>query len=1293
MGACNLQILPRLSLEADSKTENWCHSLLLLEKLFNQTAYEMPFYNTMQRLLYDDDVVQRAMSLIKNTGRTSQIIQTLYDRWRSNKETISFSSWALEASGHDERAQFMELLKHFSNLETGQPDLTTTRNVFENLKHFSDSDGKVWFLKDFQPVQVMASQFTQRATLRGQDQHETVWTCNKCWFKNGIQKVNGLWRRLCDSHKCGLCGALHHGTVTARNTGPTLSTIEKKQEQEHNDLTPIKSSISTTQNTDDIIQKCAQNNLHYLSCSVSKADTLCRDLEGLAEMLLKHDQYCKLMDHGKDAQLVAKELDKYCDINSYKSAVLRNVAEFVPSKAKETLLQTLKQQLDQNTDKICDFGVYFGFKGKSGKFKRFLKKYGKVKPGHATTITRKVRTELQKISLENWMKETADSARNLRQHVVREHLHGATESKKEAIYHFFQSVVHATDDVALRNECLDHRKQFRVEDARQHSGRSFDDIHCDLCHHQTVEEIWNGLINPLKCSTVNDIKQLLVDQCFPKMNVDDDFAVEVQSLILDAVEECHIDGKRFLSLSSHFVESKVMDIFESAHKKVVEDLQSLFVFSDDEVQQLSAEQMIVKMGTIRDCDLKMFVISYFSDHRVDGEKFVDDNLHNFEFVRPHIAARRKEMAGIWKAVRNILETFNFQTLCPIEKRADIEENYYGHPQVHSVFKKYFMTQGELCPDHNSLVHFAKEQIPKFKKGVPGDLQKAMASYFSARDDDEERAEIEAFLSRKVIAENIRDCSYQDLITLFTFQADDSDNDDEEKAFHSRSDDGVFARFEREGGSNVHKMREIDDWKQRIIEWIGREKISGEKLSGIAIRNALVSSDVFDDKGNRVYKQWNEPCRVLMRICNGSAVSDILKAAEAQKEPACLVMKRIKFILKRFHAKTREVGDQGLYEDGMRHFVGNLPEYGLENLQNDIEHILNHKWKGRPCPEGRECIHSQRALRDRQKPQSQNIELKKKFFRTKSPADFVAISMLDRLHCIVHHDGDMIRGNKTNESELFRAFKKDAHSTNIRQTCPVYDSGNFVDYSSLKPLHQNLREEMLNNRLCSIPEHEFDEHLKLSKLALTSNSTSAIKNRRAWKGDPANDIQMNDGPRIEHVLCIKMYCNNTALCKEFCHSFRSIKGKQDGKSEITEQDVIQNHIDNFYWFGRYLACAIELFGDEATSKKYFYRGVTTPFSFNEFSAVYEIPLSTTYSLTAAHQFAEESGIILCLSPKYKNEINSSRYLDVGALGLSDFDQEKERLVTYFPFHLFLIFQTHFLDITFILFSLLGCQCSP
>ena len=1237
MGACNVQILPRLTEGVDAEMEKWNHSLLLLQKLFKQTVHEMLYYNSMERVIYNNEVIRKAMGLIDESGEVPDSVQRLFDHWKINQNGISFACWAIEASQHHESDELVDLLQNFLDLKTGRHDLTITMKIFQKLRHFCDLNGKLRFIKSTSDSEVTIGEPSRQ--IHGDDPDHLSWRCTSCWFQNGIQKVGGVWRRLCDFHECGLCGAPKSGTVMMRVNAAdsardvlssSISSIDEQKDQDEQagteDPTPFLPS------TDNIIEKCAQNVSQYLSCSAEEATELCPDIRQMAVMLLKHRRYCDIVDHGKDAELEADELVKYCDVRSYKSAVLMHVVPYLLALDRKRILKTLEQHLDQNTDKICEFGVFFGFKGQHRKFKNFLRKYGGVKPGHATNVFRKVRLEVARICLENWMKENAFLAQQCYDHILEKHLARSTEPYRDAIYDFFRSVVHHNDDEKLRNQCLDRRKLLRIDHEDKDCVRRFDDFHSELCHHQTVEEIWNGLINPLKKMDVQEIKQLLRQHYFketeaiPKLNdvkdevpevvtdkkkmydtgnveERDKFDDDTLSLLFAAIEKCKIDGKLFLSASSDVISKKVTKYFES-----VEDIQT----------------------------------------HLQSEK------------------RREDMMEMWSSAESALETFNFQKWCSVHKReGGIEENDYGYAQVHWLFKRHFVLEGVVCADPNSLVEFAKDHVPEFRDGIPGAFREAVTSYCNARDADERSSEVDALTLQTVYAEKVEECSPEELITLFTFEASNSE-DDEKKDSGTRLDDGVFRRFERIGGRNVLQMRQIDDWKQKIVEWIKREKINGKLLGRVAMVRALSSNDInvphrgADIQAQYTNKQLNHPCRILMRICKESPVSYILKAAEAQKLPRCLVMQRLQFILKRFHSKTFELGDNGFYEDGIRHFVGNLPEYGLEKLQNDIEHILSHKWKGRQCLEGRECIHSQRALRDRQQPQSQDIEQKKKFFRTKSPADFVAISMLDRLHCIMHHEGDMIRGDETNELELFQAFKKDAYSTNMRENYPVYDSGHFVDYSSLKPLHQNLKEEMLNNRLCQIKGHQFDEHLRLSQLALAANSKSSIKKRRAWKSDEANDIRINDEPRIEHVLCIKMYCNDTVLCKEFCNSYRSIKGQQDNESE----DVTQNHVDNFYWFGRYLSCAIELFGDEATTRKTFYRGLNKPFLFNHFSAVYEVPLSTTYVLSVAHQFATESGVILCLSPKYKNEINISRYLDVGAQGLSEFDNEKERLVKFY-----------------------------
>ena len=1245
VGACNLQILPRLTEDADGQMEKWNYSLLLLQKLFKQSALEMSFYNSMNQRIYKRDIIQRAITLVNGTRGIPPFVQSLYDHWRGHTKSVSFDSWANEASGHENFNLFLEFLGRFVNLKTGRHEVAAIRNTFRKLNNISDLNGKIRFLKKNTNCKVKVNEIFQRANK--QELNPLSWRCSKCWFKNGIQRVNGIWHRFCDFEKCGFCGSPKSETVvTICDADSALDSVENKADAEDVNV-PV---------ADGVIDKFAKQNLCYLSCSDDNGDALCPAIREMAEMLLKHSRYCKLVEQDQDAHLEAKELDEFCTAEFYKSAVLQHIDEHLQSSTRESVLQSLKQNLDDDTDKICDFGTLFGFKGKRSKFIKFLKKDQKIKGGHATTTFKRVRSDLQKISLENWMKTVTPKMEYLQEHIKRKHLDGATEKKREALYEYFQSVIHSEDDDVAKNKCLDHRNKVLGEEDMENGGRIFDDIHSDLCHHQTVEEMWNDLINPIKTLSVDGMQQLLTEHLFPGMELGND----VKSLFVDAIDEYKIDGDRFLSLSSDFVESKVMEFCKKAHDETIRKFRESFPIS--KVRLLSVEEMISLATKVQKSDFKQFITKYFWEKQVDGLRFAAKGLREFEFARPYWERREKQLAEMWRSTRRVLEMYNFRESCSVPKRADVnhEDNDYGYPQVHWVFKQYFVLEGEECPDQNSLIDIAGKQVAEFKKGVPGDFRKDVASYFEARNNDENKRDMISFVNREV--DTVQECSAQELITLFTFEANDSDGD-EKKELEARRDDGVFARFDNH--VMVHKMEHITGWKQKIVDWIQREKINGKMLSSRTIQEALLSHAMPPDKP-RLIKQLQSPCRTLIRLCQESAVSAILKAAEAQSLPSCLVMQRVRFILKRFHTKTRELGLRGFYEDGMRHFVGNLPGYGPVQLQNDTEHVLDHKWKGRPCLNGRECIHSQRALRDRQNAQSQDIERKKRLFRTKSSADFVTISMLDRLHCIVHHDGGMVRSQDKRRTPitLFQAFKQDAHSANLKETYSVYDSGNFVDYAALKPLHHNLKDEMMNNRLCPIQEHQFNEHVRLSQLALASNSTNSIKHRRAWKADESNDIQMNEGPRIEHVVCIKMYCNDDSLCKEFCNSFRSIKDHQGSESEITQQDITQNHIDNFYWFGRYLSCAIELFGDTATEKTLLYRGVSVPFLFNAFSTVYEVPLSTTRAKNVAQQFATESGIVLVLSPKYKNEINSSRYLDVGLLGLSDYDNEKERLVKCF-----------------------------
>jgi len=116
----------------------------------------------------------------------------------------------------------------------------------------------------------------------------------------------------------------------------------------------------------------------------------------------------------------------------------------------------------------------------------------------------------------------------------------------------------------------------------------------------------------------------------------------------------------------------------------------------------------------------------------------------------------------------------------------------------------------------------------------------------------------------------------------------------------------------------------------------------------------------------------------------------------------------------------------------------------------------------------------------------------------------------------------------------------------------------------------------------------------------------------------------------------------------------------GSSDLndTNDDIVRKHCNAHYWFGRFLTTAIEFWGQIPKKSENFYHGLSAKFKFDQFSAVYEIPTSTTWDISVAQGFADEGGVVLQLSPKYTDEANNSRCLNVSEL--SEFKGEKEKL---------------------------------
>eukprot|EP01083_Nonionella_stella_P141493 436093_1 len=365
---------------------------------------------------------------------------------------------------------------------------------------------------------------------------------------------------------------------------------------------------------------------------------------------------------------------------------------------------------------------------------------------------------------------------------------------------------------------------------------------------------------------------------------------------------------------------------------------------------------------------------------------------------------------------------------------------------------------------------------------------------------------------------------------------------------------------------------------------------------------------------------------------------------------CKPMKRIAIILNQYHSWTAKLHQTNhRYPYRIRHFLsalGNMSRVSRAQLVDDVEHMMRHTpairkkqpYVRKTCKSDGRCIHQIRIGKhgDIHLTMAQKCNL----FNCDDWKDFVYILYLDKIHCVLFHD---IKG-------LNLTFLNDRDKDIIRRYSifEVYSTGVYIDHASLSSLHVNLKSELIHNTAYEMDERTFNESVKQSKHIMKQK----LKEVDKWKAKESNEIygiKIGDSIQMEHVLVIYLYTSISLLCTKFRESYR-----------CTEHgDTRAYHINHFYWMGRFIYAAIQFFGDRPRETDRLYHGLKKQFLFTEFSTIFEFPTSTTTSKDIARtKFAGDNGIILTLGPKFKNELNNNKYLDVAAI--SRYGQEKERL---------------------------------
>eukprot|EP01083_Nonionella_stella_P031853 87176_1 len=362
---------------------------------------------------------------------------------------------------------------------------------------------------------------------------------------------------------------------------------------------------------------------------------------------------------------------------------------------------------------------------------------------------------------------------------------------------------------------------------------------------------------------------------------------------------------------------------------------------------------------------------------------------------------------------------------------------------------------------------------------------------------------------------------------------------------------------------------------------------------------------------------------------------------------CVPMKRIAVILKHYHCLSEKLNaPSDRYSCSIRQFLSAFdPKDSRLQLLEDFEHVLQHRASIRAkqpyierCNHGEDCIHKIRIQKSQDKLSQQQQQ---QLFHSDDWMDYEYILYLDKIHCTFCHSNESFEHGK--EKHIIRRYSHFA----------VYSTGVYIDHSSHSPLHVNLKEELIHNSVYTMTEPAWDYSLQQAQGIL---STKWQKDDAKWRAKVTNEIygiRIGDRIQIEHILAVYLYTSNSSLCSKFRESYRS------SEYDNNNQNIRSYHINNFYWMGRFIYTGIQFFGQKPATRDRFYHGLKQQFLFTEFSVTIEPPTSTTKDRDIAQRiFAGDNGTVLTLKPKFKYQLNNSKYLDVSAI--SNYGKEEERL---------------------------------
>lgn len=94
---------------------------------------------------------------------------------------------------------------------------------------------------------------------------------------------------------------------------------------------------------------------------------------------------------------------------------------------------------------------------------------------------------------------------------------------------------------------------------------------------------------------------------------------------------------------------------------------------------------------------------------------------------------------------------------------------------------------------------------------------------------------------------------------------------------------MFAEFEELTSKPMVALRQIEGWKEKVVDWIREEAITGKMVKEIPAKHLMPKLMLFlePDESSKAFKKLKGPTTRLLKICREIAVDRVLAAAKVE----------------------------------------------------------------------------------------------------------------------------------------------------------------------------------------------------------------------------------------------------------------------------------------------------------------------------------------------------------------------------------------------------------------------------